>query len=496
MGKYDVIVIGAGLGGLSTAANLVKEGRKVLVVDQHYVVGGCASTFRRKKFTFDAAVHLMGGCEKGDLIGDFLTDLGIEKDIVFKKVNPMCTVRIGTKEYDIPSDLNELRDKMCEWFPQERQGIKLTFSKIFKIGHILLGTNYAKKHFSQKEKFREFKSIQNLSFEDFLQNYIQEPEALSVLSTLFLYTGTTPKLLSAAYMISVLMSYHNGAFYPKESTQAFANLLRRYIEENDSHVLLIRKIESIKVEENRVIGVKDHKGNDHFADTIVSNIDMKTTFFDLLGEEHLPSVYKKKFQKLKPSCSAIVLYAGIKDDDYWSKNIPHELFVLPEFDRDQSRIYYHPEEKESIPMSICCPSHVGHNLAPEGHAVISATSLCDYDEIESVRIDKGKDYLLTDYLERIEQQLPGFKNRIVRHELATPRTIHRYTLNDKGAMYGWEKRNNQPWLARMGPKSPVDGLYFAGHWTNNVHGVYGVIKSGLMTSEQIIHDTDTTKELV
>lgn len=490
MKKYDAIFIGAGLGSLSAAAKLVHSGKKVLIIDQHYVIGGCASTFRRKKFIFDAAVHLMGGCEEGGLIEKFLSNLGLNQKINFIEINPMYVASIGEDRYNIPSNLYELEEKMCEWFPDDKEGIKQVISKIIKIGGLLLQVSSTETQdgADRKEIIKELSGIRNVSFKEFLERYLNNPKAISVLSTLFLYAGESPNELSAQYIISVLMSYHNGAFYPKGSTQAFANLLGDYIKANGSDIVLRRKVEKIRMSNGQVTGVIDHKGNEYYSDVIVSNADMKSTYLDLLGEEHLSSLYKKKFEKLTPSCSAIVLYAGIKDDDNWSKNIPHELFVFPQHVHHNPQYLYHPQEKSITPMSICCPSNVDPSLAPPEHSIVTVTALCNYDEIESIRLKQGKEFLVDDFLNRIEMQLPGFRERIVLHELATPSTILRYTRNQNGAIYGWSKVKEQPWLAKMGPKSPVKGLYFTGHWTNNIHGVYGVIKSGLMTSQQIMND--------
>ena len=488
MNKYDAIVIGAGLGGLSTAARLVKSNKRVLVIDQHYVVGGCASTFRRRKYIFDAAVHLMGGCKEDDILGNLFLELGLADKVEFVEINPMYVASIGEEKYDIPSNLFEFEKELCKWFPLEKEGIIKVFSIILRMGTFLLDDDSAKTRTKEESAtlLKELFTIRRLSFVDFLSTYITDPKAISIITSLFIYAGVPPKGLSTPYIISVLMSYHNGAFYPKGSTQVVANNLKEYIESNGSSVVLRRKVEKILASDNQVKGIVDHKGEEYHSNIIVSNADMESTYLHLLGEEYLSPKYISKLKKLTPSCSAIVLYAGIRDDDNWTNSIPHELFLIPHHEDQNPHYFYHPNNNSLTPMSICCPSHVDSNLAPEGHSIITITALCDYKEIEEIRLEKGKNYILKDFLDRIEKYLPGFTERLVIHELATPSTIHRYTQNQNGAMYGWNKDKDQPWFSKMGPLSPIKGLYFTGHWTNNIHGVYGVVKSGIITSQEIL----------
>jgi phytoene desaturase len=494
MKKYDAIIIGAGLGGLSAAAKIAHSRQKVLVIDQHYVVGGCASTFKRKKFYFDASVHLMGGCEENGLIGHFLKELGIGGGISFIEINPMYTAKIGEETFDIPANLYELEGNMCRWFPEECQGIHEVIDKIIQIGNLLIHENKTDGNKeNQASMMRELANLRNVSFRDFLGSYLSNEKAISVLNTLAFYAGVSPNTLSALFMIGVLISYHNGAYYPKGSTQALANLLKDYITEQGSEVVIKRKVEKIIVKDGKVAGIVDHKGQIYESDVIISNSDMESTYKSLIGEEYLPNIYKKKFNQLKSSCSAVILYAGIKDEGQWSRNIPHELFIYPEGIQGSQLKYYHPGDPSVIPMSICCPSHADPDLAPPGYSVVTITALCDYQAIEDIRAEKGKNYILEDFLQRIEQILPGFRERMVLHELATPGTIHRFTKNQKGAMYGWNKERDQPWLAKMGPVSPIKGLYFAGHWTANIHGVYGVIKSGLQTAKTVINNRKITQ---
>lgn len=85
--NYDVVIIGGGLSGLTAAALLTQKGMSVLVLEQHYFLGGCAHTFRRKKYIFDTAIHVIGGAEEGGEIDNLYTQLGIRDQIEFLPVD-------------------------------------------------------------------------------------------------------------------------------------------------------------------------------------------------------------------------------------------------------------------------------------------------------------------------------------------------------------------------------------------------------------------------
>jgi prolycopene isomerase len=486
LGKYDAVIIGAGYGGLTSAALLTQSGAKVVVLEQHYEVGGYVSMFQRGKFHFDVAVHLVSGCEPGGEIHSLYEKLGLLDKIDFIQVSPMYELYLGDTLYNIPSNLDDMAHKLSEWFPDDREAIYQTIDEIKVIGKAGLAF-IAGKDIDDPIVGQRLMEIAALPFGEYLANRFAHPHVRLILSSLHPYAGSNIDEVSSIFMMCMMVTYHPGAFYPRGGSQKLSNLLRDYIVDHGGQVLIKRRVEKITYEDSQITGVVDHKGNEYKAPIVISNADMEKTVNQLLGREAFPKLYSENIGKLKPSPSAVILYAGICDEELEHK-LSHETFYFPENEMTSEEQYlYNPLDSHSNPcILVCTPSAVDSSLAPKGHSVATFMALCDREVIEQIKREKGKPFLIEHFLTLIEKRIPNLRKSLVVHELATPSTIEHYTLNKNGAVYGWARNFNQAWEQEMGPKSPVEGLYLAGHWNPNAHGVYGACLSGRRVAEIII----------
>ena len=135
--NYHTIIIGAGLGGLTAGAKLTKEGKKVLLIEQHTVPGGCATTFKRKDYTLEVGLHEMDGLHEKDMKTKIFRDLGVFDKVEFLKVPEFY--RFVNDRYDIviPHDPEKAIDTLINHFPDEKDGIKAYFHQVMNARQII-----------------------------------------------------------------------------------------------------------------------------------------------------------------------------------------------------------------------------------------------------------------------------------------------------------------------------------------------------------------------
>jgi len=481
---YDVIIIGAGIGGLTAAALLAKQGLHVLVTDQHSKPGGYCSTFQRGRFIFDVAVHLIGGCEEGGLVDEVLRSVGARERIVFKRVAPMYVALRGNDRIAIPSDLHEFAAVVSDYAPGA-QGIDRVIDEIYDIGSTLLG--FADLPTPEKS-FRALARVAGQSYLDFISRYVTDERALALLSGLAIYAGLPPSQMDAGLMISILISYHRGAFYPMGSSQSLANVFVKAIEAAGGTVRLRSRVSRVLMKEDRACGIELVKGDQITARAIISNADCVQTLFEFVGECYLPENFVRRFRRLRPAVSAVNLYLALSGNPGFND---HEIFTLSEQHPRDWQIFFRPDDNQEPFASITMPSLLDPGLAPEGGHVMAVNTFTDCpDLVETFRNERGKETIRDKLFSIVERVFPEIRSCLVeqRCEVATPRTLFRYTSNKQGSALGWGKYWNQHWPYRLGPATPVAGLYMAGHWTRGTHGIYGVIKSGKDAAAHVQRD--------
>lgn len=480
--RYDMIIIGSGLAGLTSAALLTQAGYRVLVLEQHYIVGGCAHTFKRHNYIFDTAIHLIGGAEPGGEVYNLYERLGLLGKIKFRKIDPMITLRIEDKSYPIPSQLNKLSSQMEAWFPEEAVAIREVIDEIKYIGGL-------KGSYNLKE-LKRILQFEKMTYQEYLEKFFQHPHIMMILSSLVLFAGVPINQLSTFKMMNIMASYDGGAYYPKGNSQQLSNILKEYILFHGGEIKLNRRVEKIIFDETEIKGVIDQRGNSYLTTTVISNADMKSTLTKMIDSSLIPKSYMKRIEKLEISLSAVVLYGVIKNEVFPEDIYAHEtVFFTQDNIINEDQLCFDPFNPKNDPViSICCPSLTEDSLAPEGYSIINMMSLCDPSYIEKIRDEKGKEFIFEQFIKVIEKKLPGIRENLEFYEFATPRTISRYTFNEQGAIYGWRKSVNKFGINEIGGSTPINGLYVAGHWTQGVHGVYGVIRSGRLAVQQVIED--------
>lgn len=453
--RYDVIIIGAGIGGLVCGCYLAKAGLKVLIAEQHNKPGGYCTSFRRGNFTFDAAAHSFGGYKHG-VLGKVFHELKIEKKVNFLRFDPSNVVFTPDYKLSFWNNLDKTIKEFQSTFPKESNNIKNFF------------------HFLNKPDPNSFFQLNKLSFKDLLDHYFRDDKLKAIISfPLYGNGGLSPSLMSAFLAKKIYEEFiFDGGYYPEGGMQVLSNALAQRFVELGGELQLSTLIKKIKAKNGKVTCVITQKGDLISSNCIIANCDLRQTFFKLLGKKFIPQSFINRINNLVPSLSAFILYLGVNEDFC---NLPERgvnIWILSDYDLENLYI----SAKKGIANNI--GGYLIH-VSTDKKTVIAFMNLAFRNK---AYWRNSKKLLLESFIKRIEMDaIPELSKHILYKEAATPLTLNRFTLNHKGAAFGWEPTTTQ--LAIPGLRKPffIQGLYLTGHWITQGFGISGVV--------QIAYDT-------
>jgi phytoene dehydrogenase-like protein len=477
--SYDVVIIGAGIGGLTCANLLAQAGLRVLMCDQHVAVGGYCSAFRRGGYVFDAASHfypLLG--DPGTLTGRLLADLGVRTQWV--KMDPVDQFHLpdGTS-FALPSDFAPYFARLKAMFPEEVPALEEFFRlarQAYLHGLLCYFRGRSEEHLGAQR---------GLTVRDVLDRLFRDARLKLLLTADCAHWGAPPARTSFVFDSMLRISYFLGNYYPRGGSQAFADELACQFEHRGGDILLGCPIKRIIIRDGAACGVvveagslRDRRECAVHAGAVVSNADMLQTVERLVGADQLPPEYVAQVRRLRPSYPCFLSHIGVR-------GIPTE---------ELARVHgYHwagwnPDRVglDSLRFKVFVPTLYEPALAPPGGHVLVVQKVIDVDYPRVTDWAAHKEAIETGVFEHLERLIPGFGGRVVVRLSATAKTSHRFTWNHRGAMLGWEMSPDQLGRDRPGVHSPIPGLYFTGHWTRPGGGITPVLVSAMQAAEAVV----------
>ncbi len=471
--EYDIAVIGAGIGGLTCAAYLAKQGKKVKVFEQHYVPGGCCTSFSRKGFKFDAGVlHLTGGKGSG-AFQRVLSALEIENDFEFKEqfqrfIFPGLTIDSSRDEEDLPRQLKEL-------FPRESRGIAKLFDTIRSMYEDV------KKLPTLSPLLAKYKES---SFQDLVEEHIKDAKLKAIVYANWHLWYPMWRSSAVDYAALLVTEQLRGYYYPVGGIQTVPDTLVRVLKSHGGEIEYKTFVDKIILENGKATGIETRKGKRIQAGEVVSNIAARATFLNLVGEENLPKDFVKTLNRLEISLSSFYLYLGVDIDPRTAGVDAPETIVYETYDNTKEWNHLLKGELAIPCFGIAIPTLVDPSLAPLGkHVVIIMTMAPYYLAGKSWREEKER--FARKLIAKAEKLIPSLSQHVVVQDAATPLTYERYTLNSLGSAMGWAF-SPQMFLKRLEQKTPIPNLYLAGQWTMPGGGVPAVAISGLRAARMIL----------
>ncbi|MFZ8932330.1 MAG: phytoene desaturase family protein [Bacteriovoracaceae bacterium] len=503
MKKFDAIVIGSGMGGMSCAASLALFGKKVLVVEQHYVAGGMTHTFKRKNFEWDVGVHALGEMGPNRLPGKLVQWLSQNKLKMNAYGFPYETFFFPEKEkFEYPNDKEGFKKNLIERFPKEEKSIEKYFNIINEVGKL------AKVHFSSRllPSFieglisplakRKFHYWSDKTVAEVLDELFVDSKLKSILSGQWGYYGAAPS--KASFFIHAITTRHfwEGAYYPEGTSKKIAETFLGSVVDNVCDVLLKSRVDELIWEKSRVVGVISNQGEYH-APLVISAIGAKATVNRLLPSEYKKQKWVSEINELEQSPSHLCLYLGFEGDikplgatesnQWWCETWDFEN-TFWDLEKDEAPILY-----TSFP-SLKDPEHVttdkqGQTL--HTGEVVTFVKYEDFKNWEGTKVGRrGDDYkafkksIEQKMMAQITKHLPELMKKCVYHELSTPLSTTHYCEAPQGAIYGLLPTPKRWRTKALRPKTPIKGFYMTGADIGTL-GVVGALIGGVLTAASI-----------
>lgn len=319
--QYDVIIVGSGIAGLAAGAKLAKEGKKVLMLEQHFQVGGCATQFKRKEYTFEVSLHELNGPNKNDHIYRIFQDLDAFENLTFLKIPEFYRWIGHGMDLIVPDNANQAKDILTNKFPHEEKGIQKYFTSIFKIRNQL----FRKPENKMKQKmFSPFfpllypKVVFNMkkSVGEFLDSIMKDETLKLILLGNLLYYHDNPYTMSLLFYSVAQTSFLLGAYYIQGGSHNLSDFLAEKITSNGGEILTRHIVTKIITENGMAIGVeykqnikKETENINVFSKYIIANAAIPNVVSELLPQEESNKI-QKKIKNLRYASSLFNVYIG------------------------------------------------------------------------------------------------------------------------------------------------------------------------------------------
>lgn len=456
-----IAIIGAGLGGLSAGALLAKDGYKVTVLEQHNIVGGCATTFKRKDFICEVGLHEMDGVYSNPQINKIFEKLDVYKNVEFLKAPEFFKVTTNNGTYIIPDGELEAQNYLIEHFPNEERGIKKYFTLIKDIANAFDTLQDLKYYHYMFFPFYFYKVFQfkNKTVTEVLNKLIEDEELKFILNTNIQYYNDTPDTLSfLLHAVAQYSYYKGGGYFIKGGSGRLSDYLASVITNNGGKIITKANVASIM--QNKVTYIHKKETKTLVADKIISNLSPESTY----------SLFNLAYNETKEYGDALLTtYIG------FSRNIKeiygkgsYSNFI---FDNLSSVEEYNQMLKQDISkrgLVFVDYSQIDAALTTDSSKSFGVTCTIDYlqewRDLSNEEYKNKKDTLEKSVITKLEKYYPNISKYIEYIETGTSKTVQRYINTPHGTAYGFKPTPKQFFKVPKSKDAKIDNLYFVGQW--------------------------------
>jgi phytoene dehydrogenase-like protein len=457
----SIIIVGAGIGGLSAGCYARMNGYQVRILEMHGVAGGVCASWMRGGYVFDGCIHNLAGTSERSPLHSIWRELGATPARLFHAYDELVRVeRPDGEPFVLYADLDRLQRHMHRLFPGDRRAIdQLIAAARTLVPYDVLGLAAA----SPRERLRTLGALPTLAkygpltLERYARRFSDPFLRRAFPSLVYDWPGQ-----SMIMLLSFMAGAHKGDFgWPIGGSAAFARSILSRFRELGGEISFDARVQHILVEQDRAVGVRLEDGTQLRADIVVSNAYGPATLFEMLDGRYVSSAIRRRWSRPQDRVEfGLHVSLGVNRD---LSDAPHAM-VLP---LDPPATFAGERHER---LYVQCFGF-DPSMAPHRKSVIKAlygTSYGRWEELhrtpEAYRLEKAA--VLEATIDLLEQRFPGLKAQVEMSDVATPLTTRRYT----GAGQGFPFSITDMALGLLTGRKPVRtvpglaGFYMVGQW--------------------------------
>lgn len=485
MSKYDVIIIGSGLGGLACGVTLSKEGYNVCVLEKNALPGGCFQSFKRYGRMLDTGIHYIGSMDEGEIMRQYFTYFGIMDKLKMRRMDEEAFDLICYRDKFYPFAMGHERfaDTLAREFPKEKEALKQYVNMLDAVGRSisveqlhkgkLSSGNMDNFYVSAWEQIREITSDATLQ---------------QVLSGSVLLYGGDQSVSTFYHHAIITNSYLQGAWRFVDGSMQVADTMVDAIRQNGGTVLTDAEVTKLYLSGNEICAVEINHTEQLDSRYVISSLH---PFHTLNLVEKSPLIRKaalSRLQNLPNSYGLFSVYLLQKREStrYYNQN----FFLLGD-----KNAWYNTSHPEDTRINTCMVSMQPSSASEEYTDVICLLSPMFLPEVQAwentVVGKRGADYeefklsKAQQLIAFAERYCPGISQNTEKIITTTPLTYRDYTGTPEGSAYGIMKNYNNPLTTLIPPRTRIPNLFLTGQ-SLNVHGALGVTLTSMLTCAELL----------
>ena len=500
-GPYDALIIGSGIGGLTTAALLSRIGRRVAVLEQHYTAGGATHSYERNGYDWDVGVHYigdMGAQTTSRRMMDFLSQGNLHWSPMDSHYDRFF---IGERSYDAVAGREAFRENLVGYFPRESAAIDRYLELLGEVSRGMRTFSLDRTlppwaaavagPFVRSRLPRSF----NRTTWDVLSEVTSDPDLIAVLTGQWGDLGLPPK--RSAWVIQALVAKHylHGGYYPIGGASRIAETILPSIRAAGGEVFTYARVEEVLLRNGRTRGVRMADGSEISCDCVISDAGALNTFTHLVpAEASRQHGYDRLLPTVKPSIGHLGVYIGLHGSAEELGLPKTNYWIYQDRDYDAALDRFLADPRGPFPaVYISFPSAKDPDFERRhpGRSTIEIVAPAPYEIFEPWKDTtwgkRGDDYdaLKQAYgerlLEHMYDKLPQLRGRVDYWEVSTPLSMQWFCGYGRGELYGLDhdpERMRQSWLR---PRTRIPGLWLTGQDVMSC-GVAGAMMGGLASA--------------